>query len=160
MRVQRVLRQAGRRPRCRYLQVRVLLEILVADYLTPGDVADRLFRIIGGHLSAPSYGIAFFDVIGVLVVARSIDSMRDDIIDDKVVGSVFLGLFVVIWLILRVFFLIFIRKDLVQPFCDRFSVSGWVFLPIYLDLRIFPVDQHCLPRSSVRLKGLRLPWGA
>lgn len=47
-------------------------------------------------------------MIGVLVVAVSIYSVRDDLVDDKLVESVLFGVFAVIRMILMVVFLIFL----------------------------------------------------
>lgn len=83
-------------------------------------------------VSIPSYGIEFFTVIGVLVVVGSMNSVREDLVDDKLVGSVFVGVFIVIRLILRVFFLIFVGKDVFQQFCNLFSVVVGVFFRFFL----------------------------
>lgn len=47
-------------------------------------------------------------MIGVLVVAVSIYSVRDDLVDEKLVESVLFGVFAVIRMILMVVFLIFL----------------------------------------------------
>lgn len=131
-----------------------LWAIVRVDYLTLGDVGDLFPRIPGGIVSISSDAIEFFAVIGVLVVEGSIDSKREDLIDHKVVGSVFFGVFVVIWLMFTIIFLIFVGKDIVQPFYDRFSVTGAVS-PIYLYQRRFTVDRHFLC-SAECFQGLQL----
>lgn len=44
---------------------------------------------VRGLVSVPWYAIEFFTVSGVLVVAGSIDSVRDDFVDGKLVGPLF-----------------------------------------------------------------------
>lgn len=81
-----------------------LLDIVLIDYLTPENVGDRFPFIFGGIVSLPAYAAECFAVIGVLLVAGSVDSVINDFFDYKVVGAVFVGIFVVIWLMMRVFF--------------------------------------------------------
>lgn len=78
-------------------------------------------------MPVPSYAIKGFTVIGVLVVAESINYVISDLFDDKVLGCVFFGVFIVICLIFRVGFLVFVVRDVVQPFCDQFTFVGEVF---------------------------------
>lgn len=51
-----------------------LVEILVIDYLTPGEVEDRSPCILGVFVSLSQYGIKVFAVIGGIAVLGSIDS--------------------------------------------------------------------------------------
>lgn len=87
----------------------------------------------------PSHVITFFAIIGVLAVVGSINSVQDDFVDEKLVGLVFFGDFVVVCL--RVLFLLFVGKDVVQ---QLFTVirRWWSFLLICLDRRQFPTDRH------------------
>lgn len=68
----------------------MLLGTVIAHFFTPGYVEDLFPRILGELVSVPSYAITFF-VIGVLEVVGPIYSMRDDLIDDILVRSIFLG---------------------------------------------------------------------
>lgn len=63
------------------------------------DVGDGLPIIHGWLVFVPSYVVGFFAMIGENVVAGSIDLVRDDNCDGKIVVCVFFGVFVVIWLI-------------------------------------------------------------
>lgn len=88
--------------------------------------------MIGELVSVPPYAIKFFALIGVIVVAGSLDSVMNDFVYDKVVWSVFFRVLVLIFLIFRVVFLVFLRTDVFQPYCDRFSVVKGVLFPLIL----------------------------
>lgn len=62
-----------------------LLETAVVDLLTLGGVGARFPSILGGLLYETSYTIKFFALIGVILVFGSINSVRDDLFDDKIV---------------------------------------------------------------------------
>lgn len=88
-----------------------LLAIVGIGYLTSGDVRHRFPHIIRWIVHLPLYTIYLLAVMGVLVVAGTIDTVGNDVIDAKIGLYTSVDVFVVISLMLRVCFSGFCRKD-------------------------------------------------